>query len=375
MPRMRICIDARMMGAEKTRGIGRYTEELVRAMIAETSEDVFIVVVRSSNHPFANHPRVETVVADIPWYTWREQMEMPKIFDRVRADVFHVPHWNVPFQCPRPLVITIHDLILRHTPASAKSSTRGWFVRTINTVAYRLILSRAIWCAECIVIPTEFVKNDVARFYPSATSRLIVSGEGMPMLDLATKPLEADDSQPQPFLLSVGSAYPHKGLEDVLKAWPRIRSLFPDLEWHIVGELDVFMERLRSKARDLDGIIFRGRLTGPQLNTEYTCASALIFPSHDEGFGLPVLEAIAHGCPVISSTAGPLREVLGEDGAMFFPTGEISGIISAVQVFFREQEVWREQTAKIAPKLAEKHAWTHAARLTLEAYRAVHTRS
>ena len=363
---MRICVDARMLGPENTRGIGRYIEELLRALIVAYPADTWILVTRHAEHPFAHLQNVETITADIPWYSWQEQLLMPAKFNQIQADLFHFPHWNVPVLFSKPFVLTIHDLILRHEPSSAKSSTRAFWIRWVKQAMYRVTVFFAVRHARTIMVPTNFVKQDVEHFYPKAIGKTVVSGEGMPALSAGDH-----DSAKPPFLLSVGSAYPHKGLEDVLAVWSEIRKSFPDLEWHLVGEKDVFMSKLEQSAPRHMGIIFRGRLSASELDHEYRTATALIFPSHHEGFGLPVLEAIAHGCPVISSSAGPMEDVLGGDGAIFFRPGDSSGIISAVQAFFRDPERWGKETKEIAPKLASRHAWTITATLTYNAYLAV----
>ena len=119
------------MTPKATRGIGRYIEELVRAMLQLAPEHEYVLVTNRTLHPFASHPSVETVVADVPWYGVAEQFRMPGIFRSLRADVLHVPHWNVPVLTAGPLVITVHDLLLRHESLSARISTRNSAVAAI----------------------------------------------------------------------------------------------------------------------------------------------------------------------------------------------------------------------------------------------------
>lgn len=351
---MRVLVDARMMGPENTRGIGRYLEECLRVLIASHPEDTWTLVTRSSDHPFAHEPQVQTVVADIPWYTWQEQIKLPRILSRYPSDVVYFPHWNVPLWFWRPFVVTIHDAILFHTPDSAHLSTRSTLVRWMKRFAHRVTVWSVMRRASCILVPTEYVRQDLSRLFSFASSRIMVTGEGMPTLTLDHVPPSS------PVLLTVGSAYPHKGLDDLATAWPELRRQFPSLTWNVVGEMDTFMKRLQSRVEGMEGIVFRGRVTSQELDESYRTASALIFPSHEEGFGLPVLEAISHGLPVISSDAGPMVEVLGKEGAVFFRAGDSSGIISAVQAFFREEERWGKTVREIAPKLALRHAWTTA---------------
>lgn len=367
---MRIAIDARMMGPTSTRGIGRYVEELIRHMLEIAPEHTFVLVTRQKDHPFVHHPSVETHVVDIVWYGLQEQLRMSRVMRSLRADVVHFPHWNVPLNFSQSYVLTVHDLLLRHFPASAKASTRGPIVRAIKQLGYRLVLSHAISRAARILVPTQTVADDVAQLYPRSRSRLIVTGEGMP-----SSPLDegaALDRQ-SPYLLYVGAAYPHKGLDDVLAAWPSVSREFPELRLRIVGEQDVFMRRAMDLAKTSNAprVEFLGSVSDENLQKLYCNATAFVFPTHFEGFGLPPLEAIAHGTPVLCSDIPVMREVLGDDGAIFFRPGSPNDILLAVQRLMREPEHVRQQTREQAVELARRHQWKNAAQHTLNAYRSV----
>ncbi len=367
---MRLAIDARMMGAEATRGIGRYIHELVAALLKVAPQNKYILIAKSSDHAFRSHPSVETIVADIPWYGWQEQIEMPGVFKSAKADVVFVPHWNAPLFYNGPLFITIHDLLLRHFPQSAKVSTRNPFTRLIKRLGYRLILTSTLKKARRIFVPTEFVAQDVASFYPSVTSKIKVTGEGMPELkyrvpgteclvfNRSTQYAVRDTASPN-FLLYIGAAYPHKGLQDLLRAWKTISKKHPNLLLKIAGEMDVFMKTHEkwTKEHSLERVEFLDRVSENELDTLYTQAKALIFPSHFEGFGLPPLEAMAHGCPVIASRLQVLIEVLGQESAIFFEAGSSDGIISAVEQLLVEPEKYGQLTAKAAQELAQRHDW------------------
>lgn len=362
---MRICIDARMMGPENTRGIGRYIEELVRAMLVLEPDNHYVLIVRKPDHPFKNHPSVETLVADIQWYGLAEQLKMSGVFRQAKADLVHVPHWNVPFFYRGLLIVTVHDLLLRHFPLSAKTSTRAWPMRLVKRLLYRTVVANAVSRAVRILVPTEFVKQDVESSYSSAKGKVVVTGEGMPPLTTSYIP------HPTSFLLYVGSAYPHKGLDDLLVAWPKIHERHPELKFKIAGEKDVFMRRVMSRAEseNLEAIDFLGRVSDADLSNLYSDALALVFPSHFEGFGLPPLEALAHGCPVISSDAACLPEVLGKNGAIYFRAGDSDGIIAAVENVLAQPENARLMARQAAAELALRHSWKKSAERTLRSYR------
>ncbi|MDQ7814484.1 MAG: glycosyltransferase family 1 protein [Patescibacteria group bacterium] len=378
---MKIAIDARMMGAGNTRGIGRYIEELVRAMLDLGTDDEFVLLVRQSDHPFARHPRVSTVLAPVSWYGFAEQLKMPGILERTGADVVHVPHWNVPLLYRGPLVVTVHDLLLRHYPSSAKTSTRSWPIRLMKRILYRAVVGHAVRAAKKILIPTEFTRHDVESFYPGAKGKSVMTGEGMPKpVSGSSYPVSSTGRATSyqipdtSYLLYVGSAYPHKGLDDLLSVWPEIRRRHAMLRLIIAGEMDIFMQRMKASHAAQGGVDYLGKVSDDSLERLYGNAIALVFPSHFEGFGLPPLEALAHGCPVISSDAASLPEVLGKHGIEFFHVGDGNGILLAVEKVLSDRKKAREAAASAAHELQQRHDWRKAAKLTLEAYHSVKNR-
>ena len=365
---MKIAIDARMMGAQNTRGIGRYTEEIIRAMLTQLpAEHRLILLERHPESSPFTHPSVSHLKADIPWYGFAEQWRMPSIIQKSGADLLFVPHWNISWFCKIPRITCIHDLILLEEPNSAHASTRGFFTRWIKRLGHRLILHRALTTSRSILVPTEYTKSRIKHFYPNIKTPIIVTGEGMPTL---REEIWQDANQEHPYLLMVGSAYPHKNHQAILSPWKKIRSEYPNLELHIVGEKDVFMKRLMDTVSHerLDGIRFLGKVSDEALKDEYTQALALVFPSRHEGFGLPPLEALAYGIPVIAARASCLPEVLGERGATFFNPSDRDAIIQSIRDLLEDPGGARESARNGARQLAKTHQWNKAGERTLKAF-------
>ncbi|MBI4139301.1 glycosyltransferase family 4 protein [Candidatus Uhrbacteria bacterium] len=369
---MRIGIDARMMTPKATRGIGRYVEELVRALLAVAPEHRYVLVTRQPIHPFSTHPSVETIVADVPWYGVREQVNMPGVFRKIGCDVIHIPHWNVPVAYSGPLVVTIHDLLLRHEPASARISTRGPLIATIKRAGYRWTIAAALAHAKKILVPTAFVADDLRTLYPGVAPKIVITGEGMGR-KTAPSPLRSSAPPSSDYLLYVGSAYPHKGLDLLLDAWAELEMRHPSLHLKIAGADDEFMRRTRIavQRRGLPRIEFLGYVDDAQLTGLYREALALVFPSRFEGFGLPPLEAIQAGCPVVSSDAAALPETLGPDAAFFFQSGSRTAILGAIERVLQDPNAAREMAMSALPGLQARHDWAAAAKRTLAVYESV----
>jgi glycosyltransferase involved in cell wall biosynthesis len=348
---MRLTIDARMMGPANTRGIGRVVEELVKAI-----------------QPMKGADEVTLVQDAIPWYGVAEQTKLPDILSATRPDVVFFPHWNVPLLYRAPFVVMIHDLLLLHEPASAKISTKGFLTQLIKRIGYRIVLSHAIRGSKKILVPTEDVAADIRRFYRSAESKIVVIGEGMPVpdVDSVLQPPE----QP-PYLLMVGSAYPHKGHETFFDAWSVVAEAHPDLRLRIVGEKDVFMNRLirLAEERKLPRIEFLGSVDDARLADLYRRATAYVFPSRFEGFGLPPLEALSHGCPALVSDIPVLREVLGNESVIFFQPSDSDAILRAISRVVSGGQETRAEAIRSARELAHRHSWRRSAEKTLQAIR------
>jgi glycosyltransferase involved in cell wall biosynthesis len=154
-----------------------------------------------------------------------------------------------------------------------------------------------------------------------------------------------------------------------LRLGHRYKKEFSELEWWIAGEQDVFMRRLMQsvKEKNLTGIRFLGKVSDEELSKMYSQAVGLLYPSRFEGFGLPPLEALAAGCPVIAREIPALVEVLGRDGAFFFRDGVKDAILAAVRNLVADPVKAREQAHDIAKKLVLQHHWQEAARRVISA--------
>ncbi len=350
---MRIAVDARMMGAGKTRGIGRYIKETVEALEALDSGHELVLL-----------------QPPIRWYTLAEQLKMPTVLRNAKADLVWIPHWNVPVLYRGPYVITIHDLLLIHQPASAKASTRGPVVAWLKRLGHRVVLWNALRHAKAIFVPAQEVARDVIEYYPFAKSKVIVTGEG-----ITTLPAPAANSGllPTPYLLYFGSAYPHKRLDLLLEMWSKLAIKHPELSLVIGGEQDVFMQRWMDevKRQHLPRVRFLGRIDDQELSTYIAHAAAHVHPSSFEGFALPSLEALSHGCPAVAADIPILRELLPEQGVFFFKNGDADDMLRAIETVLADRDE-AAAAARLGGELAaERHSWISVAKRTLEAFETV----
>ncbi len=351
---MRIAIDARMMGAGNTRGIGRYIHETVTAMRAAAPEHEYVLLEPS-----------------IRWYTLAEQLKMPRVLSDARADVVWVPHWNVPLLYRgAPLAVTIHDLLLLHQPASAKASMRGPVVAWLKRLGHRVVLRNAIRRAAVILVPTETVRRDVIDHFPDAEKKTRVTGEGITRLP---SPATSYQLPATSFLFYFGSAYPHKRLDLLLAAWSKLAAAHPDLSLVVGGERDVFLRRVMDEAKrlNLPRVHFSGRLSDEELAAHLSHALVHVHPSSFEGFALPSLEALSLGCPTVVADIPLMREVLPGDGVFFFKNGDPDDMIRAIETVLGARDEAAAAARRGGDDARRRHDWKTVAARTLDALASV----
>ncbi len=319
---MRIGIDARFFGPG-AKGLGRYTQKLVEWLEKTDTQNDYVIFLRRENfNEFQpQNIRFKKVLADYHWYTLAEQIFFPFVIYRQKVDLMHFPHFNVPIFYFRPFVVTIHDLILQYF-STRRASTLGWLKYWLKNSAYKIVIRLALKRAKRIITVSQYVKKEITEYFKVAPEKISVTYEGA-MDEVWDGPASVSDLKKyaitKPFLLYIGNAYPHKNLERLVEAFEILAEKYNrDLQLVLVGGNDYFFRRLE-KEKAIKGVVFAGFVPDSELAAFYKSAAAYVFPSLCEGFGLPPLEAMSHGLPVVSSSATCLPEILGEAAIYFDP--------------------------------------------------------
>jgi len=325
---MRIGIDARFFGSVG-KGLGRYTQKLIEKLEKiDSVNDYFIFLKKENFNEYqTQNPKFKKVLANYAWYSFFEQLFFPRLLKKYQLDLMHFPHFNVPVFYRKKFIVTIHDLILIHFP-TIKNTTRNSFSYQCKFLAYRWVISSAISRSEKIITVSEFTKKDILENYKNITTEKInITYEACDDFCLLSPNRDEEILKKyaimKPYLIYVGNAYPHKNLERLIMAFSSLSDKFPDLQLALVGKEDFFYQRLKElvENKKIKNIIFLGFVPDLELDTLQHNARAYVFPSLYEGFGLPPLEAMAKGTPVISSDHLCMQEIL-EDSAYYF-NGEI----------------------------------------------------
>ncbi len=347
MKKQKIAIDARMWGHP---GIGRYLRELSGAMAAEPFEhELFYIRARSKIYGLA------------------EQWEIP--WKARHFDLLHVPHFNIPVLFGGKLVVTIHDLTYFHSPEVSMSPLAKlyitWLLRTIRKKA------------RAILAVSEYTKRDLLEtFQGIPESRVFVTHEAAaPEFrkiedESALARIRGKYSLRKPFILFVGSLKKHKNVPALIEAVSRLRKTrgIPH-ELVLTGKGDPAEKELTGLIARHDFVRTIGEAEGRDLPGLYNLAEAFVLPSFREGFGLPVLEAMACGTPVVVSNRTSLPEVAGDAGLLFDPE-RIDALEDVLYNVLNNNELRKNMIQKGFAQ-AQRFSWKKAAQQTLDVYRQV----
>ena len=269
----------------------------------------------------------------------------------------------MPWRCPQPLVLTLHDFIPLHVPElfNDKGINRWWYGRQ----------SRLARRAAKLICVSEATRQDALRTLGARPEQCVVVHEGVDPAVFYPRPAGAPPIDP-PFILFVGGDFPNKNRPVALAAYARLtaQSALPHRLVLVGTDLTADFDLARRyPGLDLARVERRAQLSQQELAHLYRTADVFLFPSTCEGFGLPVLEAMASGTPVITSTVSSLPEVAGDAGVLVDPHDVDAVYASLVEVLTQRTEHERLRAAGLAR--AARFTWEEMARRTLAVYRQV----
>ncbi len=369
----RIGIDARFYGSTG-KGLGRYTQKLIENLEKEDKKNIYFVFLRKENfNDFVpENENFTKVLADFRWYSFQEQFKFPILLRKYSLDLVHFPHFNVPFFYFGKFVVTIHDLILLHFP-TVKNTTLNPLLYKFKFLAYKLVISSAILRSSRVITVSRFTKRDIlANFKIIPQEKIIVTHEACDDYCMLSPNKDADILKKygiiSPYILYVGNAYPHKNLERLVEAFAKILAINQNIFLVFVGKDDYFYSRLKNlvSEKKVANIIFAGFVPDVHLDTIFHNAKVYVWPSLYEGFGLPPLEAMSKGVPVVSSDHPCMKEVLG-DSVSYFDGENSDSISESVQKVLNDESLQKELIERGYRQIA-KYSWKRMTKKTLGIY-------
>lgn len=376
---MKIGIDCRMYRKEVA-GIGRYSQNLVKNLLELDKENEYVLFMTENDANEyqkskikSQNNKVKIKIVNIEHYSIAEQTKFAKIIEAEKLDLMHFLNFNYPVNYRGKFIVTIHDLTLYFYPETAKET--GF----IKKRAFYYVMKKACQNSEIIIAVSESTKNDIIKTYKTDKSKIIVIHEAaddkqlmaysLSLMAKITKEIKTRYAiGDKPVLLSVGQFRPHKNLPGLVKAFDVLKSEI-DAKLVILGKPDdkhrIFYQAVKASKFKND-IILPGFVSNEELACFYKTATVFVFPSFYEGFGLPGLEAMQAGLPVVASNKASLPEIYGK-AAIYFDPLKIEDIADKMKLVLEDKKL-RAKMITEGKVVAQSYSWQKTARETLEVY-------
>ena len=369
---MRIGIDGRYI-ADHFPGIGRYTYNLATKLpeLAPDTDFVLFHNPRLANTRYdlerlARHTNLRLLPVDVPTRSLREQYQLRSLAKALSLDLLHSPYYVMPYWQHCPSVVTMYDLIPMIYPQHLPHRWTVWVFRATASLATRR--------ANHIIAISESTRKDLVHFFGASEDRITVTHLAA---DERFRPLDSQQREntirtyglPERYILYLGINKPHKNLIFLLEVLHELRT---ETKLVLAGKEDPRYPQVRDEVRRLrldDRVVFLGDIPENDLPLIYSGAEVFLFPSLYEGFGLPVLEAMACGTPVVCSNCSSLPELVG-DAAVTLDPQDRDGWLTALTEVLENEELHGELKAKGLARAA-RFSWQKAAHETMAVYRSV----
>ncbi len=365
-----IGIDARKV---QDFGIGTYIRNLVRSLAEIDRDNGYVLLTGPQGREVLGElpENFRVVIERSPVYSMRELAALSWRLWRLRLDLYHATHYVLPVTTPSRVVVTIHDIIHLLYPQ--------FLPNRLAFIYAQRMMRRSLGRADRVIAVSESTKSDLMDYFEVDGSTIEVIHNGVDETfrhRLAELDLDRWLRQlgiRRPYLLFVGNPKPHKNLDRVIQAYARAVELADfDAPLVCVGDRTAAQFKLRQRAEQLgisDRLHLLGHVAQEALPALYQGATLFLYPTLYEGFGLPVVEAMASGTPVLTSNTSALKEVAGGHAHLVDPL-DCERMAKAIARLMTDDD-YRATLAEKGTARAAEFRWELCARHTLEVYRGV----
>lgn len=373
---MKILIDARMYGLENS-GIGRYLINLLGELEKIDTRNDYIIFLRKKYFDALTFPKNWIkICADFRHYSISEQLFLPGIIKKQKADIVHFPHFNIPIFWRGKFVVTIHDMTIHKQGVNATNLPILLYM--VKKILYKYVYRQALLKSVAIITPSKTIKEEILDNFNINEKKINVLYEGYKKdfglstvlkgeVDILTKYnlLNKD------YFFYVGNVYPHKNLEAAIDAIIDVnKNKNLNVQFIIAGSKDNFVSELETyiKRKNAENFVkLIGFVSDLDLGVIYKHSLGFLYPSLTEGFGLQGLEAISCGTVIICSNIPIFREVYGSH-AFYFNPKDVSSISSALFSAANLNRTDKSKYIKNAQDFIKKYSWQEMASKTIEVY-------
>jgi len=359
---LRIAIDARMIRAGSMHGIARYVYQLLNGLKEIGKSHTFFVLINAGSPleelEWPDH--IQLITLRSGWISIREQREIPRILKKVNADLFHAPSFVAPIFVPCRMIMTIHDLNHMVLPQ---------FYTFFHQFYYHIIVRNSIRRSVYILTVSKFSKQEIVRTLGLSADKIFVTYNGV---SDTYQPVDDKDYReyvrdiyglPNHFILCVSNNKPHKNVHQLVRAY-----CFSNLDIPLVlaCPVDRSLICIAENYGKKHLIYFSKFIEEQHLPAVYSMTDLFVYPSTYEGFGLPPLEALSCGAPVVVARSSSLPEVVGEN-AIFANPYDFKAIAKALELGISNSPL-REKLRVRGLKHAKRFSWDIMTYQTLNIY-------
>ncbi|MEY7999350.1 glycosyltransferase family 4 protein [Clostridium sp. Mt-5] len=366
---MKIAVDARGINWYKGTGIGTYTEKILKFMIKNHMENFYNIYWSGNNYKNFRQDNTKIIMASKRQHRFFEQYYFPTNLKKETVDIYHIPQNGIGISenisCKK--IVTIHDLIPYVLPETVGKGYLGKFLKEMPNI---------INLADGIITVSNCSKKDILKFFPIDENKIFITPLAA---DDKYKPLEKDKCKhaikikyniENPFILYIGGFSPRKNVSSLITAFSKVhKNLDRNYDLIIVGSNKDDLDMLKNLSTDLnikENVKFTGFVEEKMLPVFYNACDTFIYPSLYEGFGLPPLEAMSCGTPVITSDVSSIPEVVGDGGILINPF-DIKSLMYSIEALLNDESI-REELSLKALKQASKFSWEKTSENTINAY-------
>ncbi len=359
----RIVIDARELRTSS----GRYVERLLHYLqqIDHTHSYNVLLTPKDMDGWHPTNRKFTKIACPYKEFTFSEQIDLLKLLKKLKPDLVHFTFVQQPAFYHGKVVTTMQDL----TTLRFNNPSKNWLVFKLKQLVYKWLNKRVARKSQALITPTEFVKEDVAKFTHINSRKITVTHEAADKIMVPPEQMKLLEHKD--FIMYVGRPTPHKNLERLIEAFALLKETHFNLNLVLAGKLDSNYRRIQKMVdeKGIPGVYFTDFVTEGELRWLYEHAKAYIFPSLSEGFGLPGLEAMSHNCPVVSSNATCLPEVY-KDAAHYFDPLDVTDMAAKINDVLADVRLAQKLVVS-GSLLIKEYSWLRMAQQTLEVYKTV----
>lgn len=363
----KILIDNRESGTSTGRYVDKLVEYLHKIQPTEAPDVRFTILAKPHRLEYlqAIAPNFTILPTTFKEFTFSEQWAFKHQIEALHPDLVHFPMVQQPVLYRGPVVTTMQDL----TTIRFRNPSKNAVVYFAKQQVYKVVNKYVARKSAAVLTPSEFVKQDVMRYTGIPADKITVTLESSDAI--TDNPQAVSQLEGKQFIMYIGRPLPHKNLLRLIEAFQIVQKQFPDLWLALAGKKDILYQRIESdvKARGVSNVLFTDFISEGELRWMYEHCQAYTFPSLSEGFGLPALEAMRHGAPVVSSNATCSPEIYG-DAALYFDPLNPADIAQKIAMMLSDNNLRQTFIAKGYAQ-ASKYSWERMAQQSLAVYKQV----